>query len=130
MSTAVSTQEIGAQLVALCSQGQNLEAINTLYADHAVSVEAMDCPEEGFHRVTEGIDAIRAKNEFWFEHNEVHSGECIGPFPNDDRFAVFFRYDATCKKTNQRYQMDEVGLYTVADGKIVREEFFYAMPEE
>lgn len=130
MSTAVSTQEIGAQLVALCSQGQNLEAINTLYADNAVSVEAMECPEEGFDRVMEGIDAIRAKNEWWLENNEVHSGECIGPFPNDDRFAVLFKYDTTCKKTNQRMQMEEVALYTVADGKIVREEFFYAMPGE
>jgi ketosteroid isomerase-like protein len=27
----------------------------------------------------------------------------------------------------QRMQMEEVGLYTVEDGKIVREEFFYSV---
>lgn len=27
----------------------------------------------------------------------------------------------------QRMSMDEVGVYAVRDGKVVREEFFYAM---
>ena len=31
------------------------------------------------------------------------------------------------KPTGQRFQMEEAGLYTVKDGAIVREEFFYAM---
>jgi len=28
----------------------------------------------------------------------------------------------------KRMQMDETGLYTVKNGKIAQEEFFYAMP--
>jgi hypothetical protein len=35
--------------------------------------------------------------------------------------------DVTFKGSGQRMQLDEVGLYTVKDGRIVREEFFYAM---
>ena len=31
------------------------------------------------------------------------------------------------KPSKQRMKLDEVGLFTVANGKIVREEFFYDM---
>ena len=50
-----------------------------------------------------------------------------GPFPHDDRFVVIFDMDVTNKAMGQRFQMQEAALYTVANGKIVREEFFYAM---
>jgi len=33
----------------------------------------------------------------------------------------------TMKPTRQRFTMEEMALYTVKDGKIVREEFFYTM---
>jgi hypothetical protein len=33
----------------------------------------------------------------------------------------------TFKQSGQRMIMDEVGLYTIEHGKIVREEFFYSM---
>jgi ketosteroid isomerase-like protein len=42
----------------------------------------------------------------------------------DDRFAVIFDIDATEKATGQRMPMREVAVYHVADGRIVREEFF------
>jgi len=49
----------------------------------------------------------------------------FGPYPNDDRFAVRFLYDITNKPSGKRLTMDEVALFSVKDGKIVREEFFY-----
>jgi ketosteroid isomerase-like protein len=49
-----------------------------------------------------------------------------GPYPHgDDRFAVRFVYDITQKPTGRRVMMDEVAVFTVANGKIVREEFYY-----
>ena len=56
----------------------------------------------------------------------MHSAVVDGPFPHDDRFAVRFTYDITFKPENKRFPMDEVGLFTVKDGKIVKEEFFYS----
>jgi ribosomal protein L21 len=53
-----------------------------------------------------------------------------GPFPNNDRFAVKFHYETSPKSgpnKGKKVKMDEVGIYTVKDGKIVREEFFYSM---
>ena len=49
----------------------------------------------------------------------------FGPYPNGDRFAVRFAFDITNKPSGKRMQMDEVGLFTVENGKITREEFFY-----
>lgn len=121
---AKTALEIGNQLVAFCQAGQNLESINTLYADDIVSVEAYAPP--GGERAVKGIDAVRAKHDWWTKNHDVHSAETYGPYPHgDDRFAVRFVYDITVKPTGQRNMMDEVAVFTVANGKIVREEFFY-----
>lgn len=131
-TTVSDALAVGQRLVSLCTEGKNLDAINELYADAAVSEEAMDCPEASMPRVMEGIDAIRGKNEWWSENHEVHSGACDGPYPAGDQFIVKFDYDCTCNADGPmkgvRMQMAEMGLYTVQDGKIVREQFFYTMP--
>ena len=121
-----NAKTVGTELVNLCREGKSLEAINKLYADNIVSVEA--APTPGFDQVTEGKKAVEAKANFWAEQTDVHSFEADGPFPHgDDKFAVIFKIDATMKPTNQRNKMEEVGVYQVADGKIVREEFFFNM---
>jgi ketosteroid isomerase-like protein len=75
-----------------------------------------------------GIDAIRGKHEWWEANNEVHSVEANGPLLGQDQFAVQFIFDATFKPTGQRQTMTEMALYTVKDGKIVEEQFFYNVP--
>ncbi len=47
--------------------------------------------------------------------------------PNMDRiqFMLRFKYDVTPKQTGKRITLDEIGLYTVRDGKITKKEFFY-----
>ena len=124
----MTTDEIGHKLVALCQQGKNLEAIDTLYSKDAESVEAMSTPEMPAR--LKGVDKIKEKNEHWFANNEVHEGGAKGPFPNGDRFAVIYNFDVTPKNgpmAGKRMRMEEVGMYTVKGGKIVREEFFYTM---
>jgi ketosteroid isomerase-like protein len=124
----MDTKQIGKTLVDLCNQGKNMEAIDSLYSKDVVSVEPTGGPE--MPRESKGIDQIRAKNRWWYENNEVHSGKAEGPFPHEDRFAVTFFYEVTPKAgpmKGKRFQMNEVGLYTVKNDKIVREEFFYQM---
>lgn len=123
----MTADEIGKKLVALMQNGRTLEALDTLYAPDVVSVEAQESPS--FPRVMEGLPAVRGKNEWWFANNEIHKAEVKGPFPHGDRFALFLDYDVTAKEgpmAGQRMQMQEVALYTVSGGRIVREEFFYA----
>jgi ketosteroid isomerase-like protein len=123
----MNSQQIGKTLVDLCNQGKNMDAIDSLYSKDVVSVEATGSPE--MPRESKGIDDIRAKNRWWYDNHEVHSGKAEGPYPHEDRFAVRFLYDVTPKNgpmKGKRFQMDEVGLYTVRNGKIEREEFFYS----
>jgi hypothetical protein len=41
---------------------------------------------------------------------------------------VRYLYEVTNKGTDQRTAMDELALYWVQDGKIVKEQFFYHAP--
>lgn len=120
----MNTQEIAKQLVAACKSGNSEDAL-ALYAPDAVSVEAGAPP--GRQRETVGIAGIRAKGEWWVDNHQVHSMQVAGPWPHDDRFIVGFKIDVTMKATKHRFTMEEMALYTVKDGKIVREEFFYSM---
>ena len=119
----MTTQDIANTLVNMCREGKDREAQDKLYAADAVSVEAGAMP--GMDRTAKGLAAIKAKGEWWYNNHEVHSFKMTGPFPHDDRFIVLFDIDVTHKPSGQRMQMQEAGLYTVANGKIVREEFFY-----
>lgn len=125
METSKDTFNIGKKLVDYCKSGNNMKAVDELYDKNIQSHEAASMP--GMPDRMEGIDAIRKKNTEWDKSMEVHSMEVEGPFPMGDRFAVHFKYDATEKKSNKRMKMEEVALYTVRDGKIVKEEFFYSM---
>ena len=118
----MSTTAIANQLVELCRQGKNSEA-KALYAEDAVSVEAFAPP--GMDRVSRGLAAIRAKGEGWSANHEIHSAIVAGPWPLDDKFIVGFKYEVTHKPSGRRMTMEEMGLYSVQGGKIVREEYFY-----
>ena len=112
------------QLAGYCREGKEEEGLNTLYAEDAVSVEALDYAGTGPE--THGLEGIRGKHEWWNNAHETHASSVEGPFfHGDDRFSLIFDVDVTDRNSNERMQMKEVGQYTVKDGKIVREEFFY-----
>ena len=120
----MSAKEIGEKIAELCRQGKNIDAINQYYSPDIVSVEAV---AGGMDKEMRGIDAILGKNQWWFENHEVHSGDVSGPYPHDNKFALFFSYDVTAKESGQRMKIEEVGVYTTENGKITREEFYYSM---
>ena len=125
----MSAMDVGKRLVDLCSQGKNMDAIDELYAEGVISVEAM--APEGGARESKGIEAVRGKNTWWTENHEIHSASVDGPFPHgDDRFAAIFEFDVTARAepmAGQRFRMKEVALYRVENGKVTHEEFFYTM---
>jgi ketosteroid isomerase-like protein len=129
MTTAApaATASVANELVALCRAGRNLDAIAKLYSPKIVSIEPVG--SETMPAEMTGIEAIRQKNEQWFENYEVNSAEVNGPFVGGDQFAVHYVFDTTFKPTGQRSAMSEMALYTVKDGKIAREQFFYNAPE-
>jgi hypothetical protein len=54
--------------------------------------------------------------------------EVGGPWVGATGFAVKFALEASQKSTGNRIQMEEIAVYTVHNGKIVREEFHFALP--
>jgi len=118
--------EVGKRLVDLCRQGKYAEAITSLYSQEIVSVEA----GPGGPQRMQGLEAVKGKTDWWEQNHEVHGSEIDGPWPHGDRFIVRFKIDVTAKAgpmAGQRFTMDEAGLYTVKNGKVVEEEFFYSM---
>ena len=124
----MTTKEVADQLVALCRAGRNIEAVETLMSEGVVSVEAQG--DATMPAEMSGRDVIRGKNEWWINNHKIHSAAVKGPYPNRDRFTVIFDFvvtPATGPMAGKKMRMEEVALYTVADGKITREEFFYDM---
>jgi hypothetical protein len=72
---------------------------------------------------TRGKEGVRGKIDWWVSAMEVHSFKASEPFVGHDRFVVQYDADVTDKKSKERRKLSEVGVYTVKDGKIVREEF-------
>ncbi len=95
-------------------------AYQAFWADDIVSLE----PGEGETARAEGREALLAKHAWWTANAEVHAVTTEGPYIFGDQFALRFTMDVTIH--GERSQMAEIGLYTVKDGKIAEERFFYA----
>lgn len=117
--------EIATKLIDHCRNGTEAEGLKALYASDCVSVEAAS--PTGGDVEARGVDAIKGKHEWWNNAHTVHSASVEGPFLHGkDRFGAIFSMDVTDKESKRRMQMKELAIYTVAGGKIAREEFFYA----
>jgi SnoaL-like protein len=117
----MNTEQVAKKVVELVHKQAWHEALDTLYDENIVSVEAFTM--DGSSPETRGKEAVRGKIDWWVNAMEVHSFKASEPFVAHDRFVVRYDADVTDKQSKQRRQMLEVGVYTVKNGKIVREEF-------
>lgn len=117
----MGTQEIAKDLAAMCRDGRYAEAGEKYWADDVASVEF-----GGPNPVSKGKDAARGKSQWFASSHDIHKLEAGEPYVNGDQFVIRFTLDMTVKESGQRMTMDEVGLYTVRDGKVVEERFFSA----
>jgi len=118
----MTTQEVANRFNELAQSGQWDVIQNELFADNAVSIEPAHSP--GLQTV-EGIDAIREKGKKFGEMvEEMHGGYSNEPTVGGSHFALAMGMDVTMKGMG-RMKMDEIAVYEVKDGKIVKEQFFY-----
>jgi limonene-1,2-epoxide hydrolase len=117
----MNTEEVGQKVVELVRKQAWHEALDTLYDKDIVSVEARTM--DGSSPETRGMDGVRGKIDWWLENMQVHSFIANGPFVAHERFVVQYDADVTDKNSKERRQLSEVGVYTVKNGKIIREEF-------
>ncbi|HYF07964.1 MAG TPA: nuclear transport factor 2 family protein [Acetobacteraceae bacterium] len=116
-----TTRDLAQAFAALRKEGRHDEAGERYWSPDIVSIEAM----EGPMHVCRGLLAVKAKGDWWNANHEVNGGTTDGPFVNGDQSALRFTMDITEKATGKRVQMEEIGLSTVRDGKVVEERFFY-----
>jgi ketosteroid isomerase-like protein len=117
-----STTDIATRLVALCRRGEFAAAQQELYSPDAVSVESEGYPGP---REVRGRAALAAKGKEFNDTFQVHACQLSEPLVSGDYFAVTMTVDVTEKKSSARFPLNELCVYTVHDGKITREEFFY-----
>jgi hypothetical protein len=117
----MSLRSVANQFVEMCRQGKNFDVMLTMYDPNIISVE-------GDGKETAGQGPVIKKSEDWVSDKTFNGETVAGPFyngANPDQFVVYFTLDITPKATGKRTTREEVGVYTVKNDKITREQFFY-----
>ena len=123
----MSVQTVAGKFMDLCNQGKHFEVMRTIYVPEMVSVE-------GDGKETSGKEAVIHKSEIFQTNNAIQSQDLRGPFYCGDssgrsgQFAVYTSISFIPKGRSERETHEEVGLYTVKNDMITREEFFYQGP--
>jgi hypothetical protein len=115
-----SPAAVGGEFVALFNAGSIGEIEERLWSPRVVSVEG-----HGVSMAWHGRKAVRAKNEEWMATHQIHEARAEGPYVGASGFAVKFAMDVEDTTNGTRHPMQEIGVYTIERGKIVREEFMY-----
>ena len=118
----MTTQDVANRLSELFKENKWMEAQEELFSNDAVSIEPENTP--GLPTVY-GLDNIKKKGEmFQSMVEEVHGGYASEPVVAGNHIAVAMGMDVTMKGQG-RSKMDEIAVYEVKDGKIVKEQFFF-----
>ncbi len=118
----MTTAEVAARFNELAQEGNWDKIQDELFAENAASIEP---PGSTGMPSVEGKAAIKQKGKTFNEMvEEMHGGFSNEPQVAGNYFSVFMGMDATMKGMG-RVKMDEIALYEVKDGKIVKEQFFY-----
>ena len=118
------TKEVADRFYQLAKEN-NWNAIqDELYAENAQSIEPPHGAAQGLQSA-EGLEAIKKKGEMFNSMvEEMHGGYCTEPVVGGNFFSVGMGMDVTMKGAG-RINMDEIAVYEVKDGKIVKEQFFF-----
>ena len=123
----MSVQTVARKFMELCGQGKHFEVMRTLYTPEMVSVE-------GSGQETIGKEAVIHKSEVFQGDNAITGQDLRGPFFSGDanasagQFAIYTSITFTPKSGGKQQTHEEVGLYTVKNDMITREQFLYDGP--
>ena len=123
----MSIETVAGKFMELCNQGKHFEVMRTMYGPEMVSVE-------GDGKETVGKEAVIRKSEVFQGNNAITGQDLRGAFfcgdanASSGKFAVYTSITFTPKAGGKSQTHEEVGLYTVKNDKITREEFFYDGP--
>ena len=118
----MTTAEVASRLADLCKQGKFEDAQRELFSSDAVSIEPYPSPD--FEKETKGLNAIIEKGKKWESMvKKMNALDVSKPLIAANSFAVTMRMDVDMNN-GQHWDMTELCVYEVKDGKITSERFF------
>lgn len=121
MEVVMSTKEVAERLHYLFSQKLWMQHLDELFSEDAISIHP---PHSGVQPVKGREEMKKKGGEFNTRIEEVHGGWISEPIVGGNFFSIAMGMDATMKGEG-RMEMNEIVVYEVKEGKIVKEQFFY-----
>ncbi len=122
LEAVMTTQDVANRMNELFKTNNWNQVQEELFADDCESIEPAHAP--GLQTV-KGKDAIKKKGEdFQAAIEEMHGGWCSEPLVGGNYISFAMGIDLTMKGMG-RMKMEEICVYEVKDGKIMKEQFFY-----
>jgi hypothetical protein len=121
----MTTQETAARYHQLASQRKFIEIQDTLHHEDVVCQEPDKAASMGMVVFTKGREAIKAKVAAHLATIEtMHTYNVGDPIVAGEFFSVVLKQEVTYKG-KPRMALEEIGVFHVKDGKIIKEQFFY-----
>lgn len=118
----MTTQDVANKFYEMAQTGDWSAIQEAFYDANCISIEPEHSPGPS---VLQGMEAIKQKGaQFGEMVEEYHGGYTNEPIVAGNHFSVAMGMDVTYKGQG-RVKMDEIAVYEVKDGKIVKEQFFF-----
>ena len=119
-----SITEVARDFTDMLRQGQFVAARERFWALDIRSIDPHDLLG-GISAEVSGIDAARAKIAHWLGSRRIHDLSIDGPFVTDNQFALFLDMMIADLPSGVDQPFTEIAHYTVRDGQISEERYFY-----
>jgi len=121
----MTTQEIANRLVELCRAGEYDTCYAELFSPDIVTVWPKWSPEE---TPTVWMEALQEKWKKWHEMMEKFIAWWVSdPLVAGDFFTLTMWFECVYKGKTESSKEEEVVVYEVSNGKIVKERYFYGV---
>jgi hypothetical protein len=117
----MTTQEIANRLVELCREGKNLQAYEELFSEDAIAIEPA---HTGIPDAIGKAAMIEKQEMMAMMIMEMHGMGVSDPLVSGNFFSCAMWIDAEMLGRD-RSKLEEIAVYQVEDGKIVKEMFFF-----
>ncbi len=119
----MTTQEVANRYYELIQMHQYEQIQNELYAPDAVSIEPEN--DTNLPLVVTGIEALRQKEGLFFSQVEAMHGSYMSEIVVSSFFFSMMTGMDVTMRGKQRKNKEQICVFEVRNGKIVKEQFFY-----
>lgn len=120
----VGIDAVARDFTAMLRAGRFVAAGDAYWADAVTSIEPANLAN-GIPASISGIAAARAKAEARFGNHAIVELDIDGPFVTGDQFALFLDILIADPTAGVARPFTEIAVFTVRNGRIVEERFFY-----